>query len=51
MVPDGKINVGALLTKGTVNAVPLQVTEVWFGINGFGLTVTIIVIVLVIKKI
>ena len=34
------------MTKATVKAVPLQVIEVWFGINGFGLTVTIMVKVL-----
>ncbi len=43
VVPAGKIKVGALFAKGTVKAVPLQVLAVWFGINGFGLTVTVIV--------
>ena len=42
-MPNGRINVGGLLTKGTVKAVPLHVIAVWFWINGFGLTVTVIV--------
>ncbi len=41
VVPAGKIKVGALFVKGTVKAVPLQVIAVWFGINGFGLTLIV----------
>ena len=47
MVPFGTTLVGKLFTGATVKPVPLQVVEVCVGINGFGLTVTIKLNVLV----
>ena len=41
MVPVGTIVVGAALAGITVNAEPLQMVVVWFGITGVGLTVTV----------
>ena len=39
VVPDGIIVVGALFVGDVVNAVPLHIVAVWFGITGRGLMV------------